>query len=162
MAITQWREAEMRRGTWFGLTAVLLVLLLLSVMVQAWLLPSAVESVTAVFPEVELLTVPGIMWGVLAIACWQAVAVIGLRLALLSRDGLFDASTDGWLRAMVGFLSAFVVLVVSAFIALSVMGYATPGVMLGLIGGGIIAVIAVGALVLFIANKPFMRISAHS
>lgn len=125
----------MRRGTWVALTAV--------------------------FPEVKLLAVPAIIWGVLAIACWQAVGVIALRLAVLSRDNGVDASADGWLRAMISFLCAFIVLVVSAFTALSVMGYATPGVMLGLIGGGLIAVIAAGSLVLIVANRPFMRLSSY-
>lgn len=152
----------MRSGTWLALTAVLVLLLVLSVLTQVWLLPAAVESVVAVFPEVALLAVPSIIWGVLAIACWQAIGVIGLRLALLSRDHLFHASADGWLRAMVGFLVAFNVLVVSAFIALSVMGYATPGVMLGLIGGGLIALIAVSALILFIVNRPFLQQYLHS
>jgi hypothetical protein len=44
---------------------------------------------------------------------------------------------------MVGCLLAFIVLVVSAFIALNLMDYATPGVMFGLIGGGLMALIAV-------------------
>ncbi|MCU1584554.1 MAG: hypothetical protein JWM49_1110 [Microbacteriaceae bacterium] len=147
----------MRRGNFFAVTAVLLVLLLLSVFTQVWALPSAVESVVAVFPEVKPLAVPSVIWGVIAIACWQAVGVIGLRIAALARDDRFDASAYGWLRAMVGCLLVFIVLVVSAFVALNVMGYTTPGVMLGLIGGGLIAVIAVGCLVLFLVTRPALR-----
>ena len=143
----------MRRGISFALTGVLLVLLLLSVFTQVWVLPSEVERVVAAFPEVKPLAIPSVIWGVIAIACWQVVAVIGLRLAILARDHRFDASAYGWLRAMVGCLLAFIVLVVSAFIALSVMGYTTPGVMLGLAAGGLVALIAVGSLVLFLGTR---------
>ena len=142
----------MRRGISFALIAVLLVLLLLSVFTQVWVLPSAVENVAAVFPEVKPLAVPSVIWGVIAIACWQAVAVIGLRLVMLARDHRFDASAYGWLWAMVGCLLAFIVLVTSAFIALSVMGYSTPA-MLGLIAGGLLAAIAAGSLVLFLGTR---------
>ena len=142
----------MRRGISFALIAVLLVLLLLSVFTQVWVLPSAVENVAAVFPEVKPLVVPSVIWGVIAIACWQAIAVIGLRLVMLARDHRFDASAYRWLWAMVGCLLAFIVLVASAFIALSVMGYSTPA-MLGLIAGGLLAAIAAGSLVLFLGTR---------
>jgi hypothetical protein len=68
----------MRRGISFALTAVLLVLLVLSVLTQAWFLPSEVKTVGAVFPEIKPIAVPSIIWGVIAIACWQAVAAICL------------------------------------------------------------------------------------
>ena len=153
-ATKQWSEAEMRRGTSFALTAVLLVLLLLSVFTQVWVIPSEVESVVAVFPEVKPLAVPSVIWGFIAIACWQAIAIIGLRLVMLARDPKVDVSACyGWLRAVVGCLLAFIVLVASAFIALSVMGYTTPGVMFGLIGGGLVALIAAGSLVLFLGTR---------
>jgi hypothetical protein len=146
----------MRRGISFALTALLLVLLLLSVIAQVWILPSEVERVVAVFPEVKPLAVPSVIWGVVAIACWQVIAVIGLRLAILVRDHRFDSSSYGWLRAIVGCLLAFIVLVVSAFIALSVMGYATPA-MLGLIAATLVAVIIVVALLVFLRASSVVR-----
>ncbi|MDQ1597305.1 MAG: hypothetical protein QOI70_729 [Microbacteriaceae bacterium] len=158
----QWLETEMRRGIFFAVTSVLLVLLLLSVFTQVWALPAEVGRVVAVFPEVKPLAVPSVIWGVIAIACWQAVGVIGLRIAVLARDRRFDASAYGWLRAMVGCLLVFIVLIVSAFIALNVMGYTTPGVMLGLIGGGLIALVAVGSLVLFLVTRPALRHYSHT
>ncbi|KFF58128.1 hypothetical protein JF66_20965, partial [Cryobacterium sp. MLB-32] len=90
-------------------------------------------------------------------ACWQAVALIGLRLVVLIRDHRFDSSSYGWLRAMVGCLLAFIVLVVSAFIALSVMGYTTPGVMYGLIAGGLVALIIVVSLMVFLGANSVIR-----
>jgi hypothetical protein len=152
----------MRRGISFGLTAVLLVLLLLSVFTQVWALPSAAARVRAVFPEVEPLAGPSVIWGVIAIGCWQAVALIGLRLAMLARDRRLEPSAYGWIRAMVGCLLAFIVLVVAALIGLIMMGYTTPGVTYGLISGGIIALIAVGSLILFLGTRPLARHYWHN
>jgi len=143
----------MRRGTSIALGALLIVLLVLSVVTQLWLLPAAVRSMVVAFPEVSLLQVPAITWGVLAVLCWQAVAVIALRVIVLARTDRFYASAHGWLRAMVGCIAVFLVLVVSAFIALTVMGYTTPGVMLGLIAGGLLASVAAVALVLYLTTR---------
>ncbi|WP_354186348.1 DUF2975 domain-containing protein [Arthrobacter sp. UYCu712] len=85
---------------------------------------------------------PAIVWGICAIACWQAIAVIGLRLVVRASDHRFDSSANKWLGAVVDCLFVFIVLVVAAFIALNVLGYTTPGVMLGLLAGGLVALIA--------------------
>lgn len=143
----------MRRETSIALGALLIVSLVFSVVTQVRLFPAAVQSVVIVFPEVSLLAVPAVTWGVLAVLCWQAVAVIALRVVVLARTDRFYASAHGWLRAMVGFISAFIVLVVSALIALTVMGYTTPGVMIALIAGGLVAAAAAVALVLYLATR---------
>ncbi|EMQ98454.1 DUF2975 domain-containing protein [Paeniglutamicibacter gangotriensis] len=139
----------MRRRNLFALTAVLLVLLVLSVVTQVWILPSEVRSVVAVFPEVNPIAI--------AIACWQVAAVIGFKLVHLARDHGLDASNYGWIQAMIGCILAFIVLVLAAFITLNIMGYTPPGVMLGLIGGGILAMIAAGSLALFLGTRPLAR-----
>ncbi len=147
----------MRRRAMFVLISVLLVLLLLSVFAQVRVLPTAIAKVIAVFPEVKPLSVPSVIWGVFAIACWQAVGLIGVRLAILARDYRLDASAYKWLRAMIGCLLGFIVLVGSACVALSVMGYTTPGVMYGLIGGGLLALIGVVSLAMFLATRPVVH-----
>ena len=152
----------MARRTSFALTVGLLVLLLLSVVAQVWIVPSAVERVVAVFPEVRSLAVPAILWGICAIACWQAIAVIGLRLVARAHDHGFDSSAKEWLGAVVGCLLVFIVLVMAAFIALNVHGYTPPGVMLGLIAGGLTAVIAATSLLLFLGTKPTVRQYSHT
>ncbi|TDW28708.1 DUF2975 domain-containing protein [Cryobacterium psychrophilum] len=152
----------MRRGISFTLTAALLAVLLVSVFTQLWLLPHAAASVVAVFPEVEPLQVPSVIWGVAAIACWQAVAGIALRVVVLVRDDRFDASADGWLRAMLGCLLAFIGLAVFAIIALNMMGYTTPGVMYGVIAGGLMALIMAVPLVLFLWTRPTSRHYSHN
>lgn len=143
----------MRRGTSFALTAILLILLLLSVFMQVWALPAEVRTVGILFPETKPIAVPAIVWGVVAIVCWQAVAIICLRIVMLARQHRFTTSAYGWLRAIIGFLLAYLVLAVAAFIALNLMGFATPGVMLGLIGTGFTALIAAGSLVLFLGTR---------
>ncbi|MDJ0379226.1 DUF2975 domain-containing protein [Cryobacterium sp. PH31-L1] len=151
----------MRRWISFALNALLLLLLVSFIFIQVWVLPHAVDNVVSVFPEVEPLAVPSFIWGVVAIACWQAVAVIGLRLVMLIRDHRFNSSSYGWLWAIIGCLLAFIVLVVSAFIALSVLGYTNPGVMYGLIAGGLVALIIVVSVMVFLgANsviRPYLR-----
>jgi hypothetical protein len=146
----------MRPLTWFALIALLLALLVVSAFTQVWALPHEVHALVSVFPEVKPLAVPSIIWGVAAIACWQAVAVIGLRLVILVRDHRFDSSSYGWLRAIVRCLLTFIVLVVSAFIALSVMGYSPP-VMVGLIAAGLGALIIVVSLLVFLGANSVVR-----
>jgi drug/metabolite transporter (DMT)-like permease len=146
----------MRRRSSFALIAGLIVVLLVSVVTQLWAFPAEVQRIATTFPEVEPLVVPGVIWGVIAIACWQAIAVIGLRLVVLSRDHRLNASDYGWLWAIIGCLLAFLVLVVSAFLALSVMGYSTPA-MLALIGVGLVTLIAAGWLGLFLWTRPLAR-----
>jgi len=151
----------MRRGIANSLGIILFALLLFSIALQVRVLPHEVGLIATTFPEVEPLVVPSIVWGVIAIACWQAIAVIALRLIALARHPGSDhergGSARGWVRAIVGCLVAFLALVVSAFIALSVMGYTTPGVMLGLIGAGIIALIALVRLVIYLGMKTVVR-----
>lgn len=149
----------MRRDASFALSAILVVLLLLSLFGQLRVFPASVDRLVAVFPEVEPLALPAVIWGVAAIACWQAVAVIGLRLISRTHHHGFDASITNGIRAMIGCLLLFIALVVSAFVALAVMGYTTPGVMFGLIAVGLVALIVVGSLVLFLRTGPRFRMS---
>jgi hypothetical protein len=144
----------MRRRTSPLLAAALIVVLAGSLAVQVWVLPSAVDRVVAVFPEVERLAVASVVWGVLAIACWQAIALIGLRVVLVARVRRLHEIPRGWLRAVVGCLLAFFVLVVVALVALTVMEYATPGVMLGLVFGGLVALVAALGIHLAVQPRP--------
>lgn len=143
------------------LMAVSFVFLLFSVVAQVWLLPAGVARVVAVFPEVQPLTVPSVIWGVIAIVCLQVAAIIGVRVAVLARKHRLNESAYGWLRAIVGCLLAFLVLVVFAIIALNALEYSTPGLMFGLIGAGLLALIAAGFLVLFLGARSVVRAS-HS
>ncbi|MET4001776.1 hypothetical protein ABIB48_000474 [Arthrobacter sp. UYCu511] len=152
----------MRRGTSTALMTGLLIVLLFLVYIQVRVLPTAVEQVISTFPEVSNIAVPAIIWGVLAIACWQAVALIGLKIVALARKDKFGPPAYGWLRAIVGCLLAFIILGISAFIALNILGYGTPGVLLCLIGGDLIALIGASSLSLFLGTRPFRGHYAHA
>lgn len=147
----------MRREAWLTLIAGLLVFLLFSALMQVWVLPSEIKSIVAQFPETEPLATPGFVWGVFAVACWQAVAVMGIRLAVLARDDRLHTPAYGWLCAIVGCLLVFLVLVVGAFNTLVEMDYETPGAMLGLILGALAAVITLVSVAWYFAIKPVVR-----
>ncbi|WP_255579375.1 DUF2975 domain-containing protein [Cryobacterium sp. PAMC25264] len=139
---------------WSALTALLIVVLCVAVLVQVWVLPAAVATVVATFPVVTPIALPGVIWGVLAIACWQAIAVIGLRLVALAKAHRLEGALRGWLRAIVGCLLVFVLLVAAAVIALNVLEYATPGLMFALLGSGLLAVVAAVAVLLHLGAGP--------
>ncbi|HEY0260869.1 MAG TPA: DUF2975 domain-containing protein [Lacisediminihabitans sp.] len=143
----------MRRGTSTTLIVVLVLALLGCVAVEAWVFPHEVYRAVDIYPQMEPIAIPSIVWGIVATACWQAIAVIGLRLVVLSRDRRIVATDYGWLWAIVACLGAFLVLVTAAFVALIVMGYATPGVMLGLLAGGLVAFVAAFWLGLFLGTR---------
>lgn len=138
---------------WSALKVLLIAVLGVAVLVQVWVLPAAVATVVATFPVVTPIALPGVIWGVLAIACWEAIAVIGLRLVALARGQRLERALRGWLRAIVGCLLVFVLLVAAAFIALNVLEYATPGLMFALLGSGLLAVVAAAA-VLHLGARP--------
>jgi len=138
-----------------GLSAVLGAL----VLVQVWLLPAAVGRAVALFPEAAPLAAPALIWGVCAIACWQAIAVGGLRLVHLPRWPQAEASTRQWVFGVIGCLLAFVVLDGLAFARLNEAGYTPPGLMLGLIASGLISLVAAAELALFLASGHSLRVA---
>lgn len=144
------------------MTGLLAVALLVSVLIQVWALPSMVDQVVIAFPEVRPIAVSSIVWGIVAILCLQVAAVIAIRVLALARAGKFDASAYGWLRAVLACLIAFVALVVLAWVALSVLEWATPGVVLGLFVGGVMALAAITFLVRLLRKGPPLRRYSHT
>jgi hypothetical protein len=147
----------MSRRTSFAVLLGLLLFLLLSVLLQVWVVPAAVERAVSTFPEVQPLAVPAVVWGVCAIMCWQAIVVLGMWRVRRTGELTEDVSARGWLYAVISCLLIFFGLVASAFVALNERGYTPPGVMLGLIGGGLIALIAAGSLALRFGSGPLIR-----
>ena len=141
----------MRRGVWLAM-AILVLLLAVSVATQFWLLPTEVRKAVEEYPVLEPLAAPGILWEIAAIACWQAVGLIGLRVVALVRDRRFSASAYGWLWAMMGFLIAFIVLVAGAFIGLQASGFWSPVLGFMLVAAGLVGVIGVTFLAIFLAT----------
>ena len=152
----------MNRGSMIGLFTIIGVPLIVSVAMQVWVLPAEVHSTVDIFPVVEPLAVPAIVWGVSAIACWQAIGVILLRIVILIRADKFTVATSPWPAAIVWYLMVFLVLVLAAFIAINVMGYTTPGVYYGLVASGLIAVVALVWLGMFLGSRPAARDLSHA
>jgi len=152
----------MNRGSMIGLFTIIGVPLIVSVAMQVWVLPFEVQSTVDVFPVVEPLAVPAIVWGVSAIACWQAIAMVLLRIVILIRADKFTVATSPWPAAIVWYLMVFLVLVLGAFVAINVMGYTTPGVYYGLVASGLIAVVALVWLGMFLGSRPAARYLSHA
>jgi hypothetical protein len=119
---------------------------------QIWVLPQSVQAIATTFPEVQSLVLPGIIWGVAAIASLQAIVVVGLRLVRRVRGAGASTSTVKKtiyrsLWAVVCCLLAFLALVIVAYVALTVLGYSTP-LMLWLL------IAAASALALFLGSRP--------
>jgi hypothetical protein len=146
----------MSRGTTSVLATLLALMLVASVLVQVWAFPATVAGVAETFPEVDYLVVPGVVWGVLAIACWQAIGVILLRTVALARAHRLDATAYGWLWAVVGCLMVFLMLVAAAVVGLTAWGYSTPA-MLALNAAGMLSAIAGVSLVGFLISRPAAR-----
>lgn len=150
----RWQEgADMRRGATVATALILCVLILLSVLVEAWALPAWINRVVAAFPEVGHLAAPAIVWGLLAITCLQIVAVSGLRLLAIANDRRPGATTYRPVQVILVALASLTVLVVAALIALGVMGYSTAGVTLLLVVLGATAVAPILPLGLYIASR---------
>ncbi|WP_343917217.1 DUF2975 domain-containing protein [Agrococcus citreus] len=127
-----------------------MVLLAASVYAEAVVLPAEVAETVRVFPEVERLAVPGLVWGVLVVTTFQIAAIACLRLVVLSRtDRKLRASAYKWWRMVVACCGAFTALVVLASASLASMGYLTPGLLIPCV----VAVGAVIAAVCLIASR---------
>lgn len=151
-----------RQRVTLTMIVVLVALLLLSLFMQVWALPAEVWSSVSNYPVLEPLAVPGIIWEVVAIVCLQAVGLIGLRIAVLIRHRRFGPSSYGWLWAMMGFLAAFVVLVVAAFLYLKSTGFWSPGLGFALGAVAFVALLAVILLVLFLATGRQRTVTASA
>jgi len=136
----------------------IVVLLALTLWLEMWFVPDAVNRIAATFPEVQPLTAPAILWAVLAATCIQAVLVIGFLLTFQSADHRPEQMSrrTGW-RAMLGCLLAFLALVVAALIALTVQGYTTPGVTLLLLAAGLTAFVVIVSIVVVLGTTATVR-----
>ncbi len=129
----------MRRSTAVTLT-VGLVALIGTLLVGQTVLPSWGRSVRAMYPEAHRIVTPAVVWGIVVLACLQAVAVIALRLVASARAG---RTATGSARAGLVLLGAVLVQVVVGFVGLSWLGFGQPGVMLGLIAIGLVCAVGI-------------------
>jgi hypothetical protein len=131
----------------------LTVAVLGSLALEIWVLPATVDQVVRAFPETKIIAVPSIVWGIVATLCWQVAALAGIRVLALAGAGKFDASATVWLRAVIGCLCVFVLLVVFAWTALTTLTWAPPAALLGLLVSGGAAIVAV-VVIVRVAHHP--------
>lgn len=129
----------MRKGTAVTLT-VGLVTLIGALLVGQTVLPSWGRSVRAMYPEAQQIVTPAVVWGIVVLACLEAVAVIALCLVASARAG---RTATGSARAALVLLATVLVQVVVGLIGLSWLGFAQPGVMLGLIVIGLLCAVGI-------------------
>ena len=144
---------EIRRGTAFGLSAAILILLVLSVAAQVWAFPSAVSHFAEIFPEIQPIAGTSVVWGVIAIALLQLVALVCLQIIRLARVNKSHESIYRWLWVVAAMLAAFAVLTGVTLFMLEALDFLAPGIMLGLIGAGLSASIAAGAIALRVGTR---------
>lgn len=143
----------MRRVLAIILTTALIIFLGFCLYLQVQGIPSGARAIGKTFPEVERLVLPSIIWGIFAVACWEGLAILGLRVVTLAWKNKLGLSILPTLRAMVACLALFFVLAALAFIVLGAMGYLTGGAMLGLLGSGLIALCGASGLGIYIGSR---------
>ncbi|WP_157359018.1 hypothetical protein [Arthrobacter sp. Soil782] len=116
-------------------------------MVEVYVLPREIQEAVANFPEVRSLAIPGLVWGISAISCWQIIALMTLRLIFLTRARDFRESAYKWVLAIVGVLLFYVALVVVATVVLLSMGYSTPALLVPVCFGTLAFIAAIALIV---------------
>lgn len=117
-------------------TRMLLALLILfSILIEAYFVPQLGLEVVAANPEAQPLFIPALIWSILLIGCGQAILVIVWRLvSLVMREQIFSRRAVRWVRAIIVITFVALALIVAMFVTLSVLTFTAPLAMYGLIG----------------------------
>lgn len=108
--------------------------LLLSFAMQVVILPVLGWQVVAVFPEVEWLFTPALIWAIAVICCIQAILLITMRLLTLSDNGrIFHTGVKGWMLAMIVITLADISLLLFGHVVLSELKTYPPLVFIGIV-----------------------------
>lgn len=122
-------------------TALLIALL---IPVQALIVPLAAAEVARQFPDYAPLSVAGIVWAIVAIACGQAIlALIWVLLGMAGRGRIFVGDALRMLTAMTWCAAAFTFLMVLGLVVLTVAEAIPPLAALGTIGGALTGIMAI-------------------
>lgn len=125
-------------------------LLLVSLLLELWLIPSAISQVSETFPEVRAVVGPALAWEIVAFACVQSIAVL-LGYRSLGRKPRENQSVRSRVNGAILVAAAlFIVLVVVALIGLTQANLATPLLMFALIAAGVIGVVFAGGFAWFL------------
>lgn len=149
----------MQRASIVGAKTIIVIALLVSVVGQAWVIPSLVGETLTMFPEVEHLRLPGIA-GLVALVLTAQVALVCIwrLLSMVAADRIFDRSAFGPVTAIVWCLLAAALMMIGAIGILNASRVLPPGVLIVL---GVGAVAALGMMLLMVVMRGLLRKAAQ-
>lgn len=145
----------MQRSTIVVLKALIAVLLLLLVACQIFVIPAVAAQSAWRYHEIAYLQVPGIVIGILFLACVQVVLVCVWRLlSLVREDSIFSESAFPDVDVSLGAVAAATLLVVVTLITLTASGVMTPSITLLCVLG---IVVGAGLSLLIVVLRGLLR-----
>lgn len=123
-----------------GSKAVVFIIFVISLVGQILVIPGIAAETAAQFPEVEFLTVPGIIGCVAIVACVQVSLVcIWLLLSMVASSRIFQPSAYILVNIIIGSGIAVTLLFLAAVVVLDRAAALSPGVLIvcvvGAVGG---------------------------
>lgn len=125
----------MTKAAAWATRALLAVLILFSILIEAYFVPQFGLEVVAVNPEAQPLFLPALIWSILLIGCGQAILVIIWRLiSLVVQEQIFSRRAVRWVHAIIVITLVALALLIAMFVTLSILTFTSPLIMYGLIG----------------------------
>lgn len=145
----------MQRTTILALKALIVVLLAMLLLAQVYIVPLVAAQSAWRYHEISYLQVPGIIIGILFLACVQAVLLcVWQLLSLVGRDAIFSERAFPWVDVSLGAVLAATVLVIVTFITLTAAGVSNGSISLLCVLG---IVVGAGLSLLIVVLRGLLR-----
>ena len=137
----------MRRSTITTLRALIVLLLLGTLIVQAWIIPVLAGETASVYPEVSYLQVPFTVLAILVVLCFQlGLVCIWRLLSMVARDRIFSTGAFRYVDAIVVALLVATALLGGIDTYLTFVLHANPPLVALLLAGGVVGGAALALL----------------
>jgi hypothetical protein len=114
-----------------ALQALIIALLALLVIAQAFMIPAVAAGTAARNPEFAHLEVPGVLGGVVFLGLVELVLLCIWRLLSLVRaEKIFSEKAFIWINVIIGALLAAAVLILASYVVLFIAQAANPGILI--------------------------------
>lgn len=148
----------MQRTTVIGAKIAIVVILLVSLAIQIFMIPTLAAETAAEtaadYPEFAVLEIPGVIGLISMILCGQVVLVaVWKLLTLVARSKIFDEASFTWVNLIIAAFIAFGALVLGAGLLLFAAGAMHPSFLIGLLT---LFVAAVGATLVVVVMKELL------
>jgi hypothetical protein len=121
----------MHRTAIVTLKALIVALIALLVVCQAFVVPEVARQMVDKSPGLDYLQAPGIVVTVGFLLCVQVALVCVWRLLSLVRaSSIFSADSFTWVDIILGIVALATLLIVGSFLTLAIAGVATPSVVI--------------------------------